>query len=292
MARNTQMSRDAGRTPAAANVLATLETRTTSEAAQAAPKAGLHTGRSTNFSGQYLYDRFVSNDKTEVTKLGIVRQMVDQLDVDEFKKVINDFVAVAAGFRDNRITAEKEAGTYDKDKPSAVLADILAKYKTAQNHQTVMRLAYGALKFAPDELAANGYTENTGYQTMRVIASNALKAAGLKWDGTKLLAKTDQERKQKAKAESAALDKVMVANPRNPEETMPEYLSRVSGMVDEQVKADAKEHEDKLIEKIAKQVRASAGGLLDEVIQYLMTHPAGTLDPEAAKEAAKTAVKH
>lgn len=283
--------------PAGASTLAHMETRTTTEAATAAPNAGLKIGNKSNFSGQYLYDRFIANDKTEVTKLGIVRQMVEQLEVDHFKKSINDMVGVAIGLRDNLIAAEKEAGTYDKDAPSPEMGRILARLKTAKNHQTVMRIAYGAMKFAPEKLAEFGGDMDTGYQTMAVIGRKALDSKGIKWDGTKRLNDTEADRKAAAKLETKALEKVMEATPRNEDEGMADYLARCSGKVQDQLNADNAERERKQVESLVSKVRAMAGGLLDDVIEALLTaskeSPTGEpLDVASAAQAAPAATKH
>ncbi len=281
---------------AGASTIANMESRTDTPTVRAAVSASLKTGTATNFSGQYLFDRFVANDKTEVTKLGIVRQMVEQLELDRFKTVINEFVGVAVAYRDKVVNAEKEAGTYKKDDPSKEINFHNGRVKTAQNHQTVMRVVYGAMRFAPEQLAAQGFDDTTGYQVGAVNARNALKVAGIKWDGTKLLDKTQSEKRAQSKAEEKALSKVMEANPREADEPMHKYLSRVSGMVAAQVTKDKGEAEAKQIETLVRKVREMAGGLLDDVIERLLqaaTEPvAETLEPKAAVEASKDATKH
>ncbi len=284
---------------AGASTLANMETRTDTPTVRAAVSSSLKTGTGTNFSGQYLFDRFVANDKTEVTKLGIVRQMVEQLELDRFKTVIQEFVGVATSYRDKVIAAEKEAGTYNKDKPSQELNFQNGRVKTAQNHQTVMRVIYGAMRFAEEALTAQGFDENTGYQVGAVYARNALKVAGIKWDGTKQLDKTQAEKRLQSKAEEKALAKIMDANPREADEPMAKYLARVSSKVDGQVQADRAEAERKQVDTLVRKVREMAGGMLDEVIERLLA-PAETpadpaaeaLEPKAAVAASKEATKH
>lgn len=286
------------RAPQAASTIANLDQHTTSEAARAPRAAALRTGK--NFTGQYLWNRFVEGDKTEVTKLDIVRSMVEALDVDQFKTVINEFVQIATNYRDNAIDAAKKAGTYNKDNPGHDIAGHLARLKTAQNHQSVMRVSYGALKFCPEEIKAFGYDETTGYLVMQVIARKALAAKGIKWDGTKADDEQTRERKAASKAETKALEKVMGNQPRNDGESMPHYLARCANMVQEQLARDNAEREAKMIDDLIRKVRKMAGGLLDDVIDGIL-HGKGTegtdeeepaLDPKAAERASADAVKH
>lgn len=279
-----------------ASTIANMEGRTNTEAATASRQVGLKTG--TNYSGQYLYDRFVANDKTEVTKLEIVRKMVGVLEVDDFKAAINGMVEIAASYRDKAIDEQKEAEgkEYNKDKPSADVAAYAARHKTALNHQTVMRLAYGALRFAADGLASHGYNEETtGYQVMAVISRKTLADAGIKWDGTKIPAKTEVDRRKANQAETKALEKVMADEPRKDGEALGTYLTRVEAKVNAQLAKDNAERESKMVDDMAKKIRAMAGAMLDDVLEKLLAmanEPAPTLDPDAAKEAAPQATKH
>lgn len=276
-----------------ASTIANMESRTNTAAATATRQVGLKTG--SNFTGQYLYDRFVANDKTEVTKLEIVRKMVGALEVDDFKAAINGMVEIAASLRDKQIAAEKEAGTYNKDEQSAEVAAYAARHKTALNHQTVMRLAYGALRFANEALVAHGYNEETtGYQMMAVISRKTLADAGIKWDGSKIPEKSEIDRRKQSQAETQALAKIMANEPRTDEESMPTYLARVSAKVGDQLAKDNAEREQKMINDLVKKIRTMAGGMLDDVIEKLLQPAPDTavLDEEAAKEAAPQATKH
>lgn len=302
MARNTQQSQMARSIHSApgASTVAGLEGRTTAEAAQAPRNAGLNTGTRTNFSGQWLYDRFVGNDKTEITKLSLVRQMAESMEIDAFKKSIGDMVAIATNMRDKAIDAAKEAGTYNKDKPTGDVAATIARLKTAQNHQTVLRVAYGAIRFAGDHLAEQGYNDSTGYMVMAVIARKALNAAGIKWDGTKQLTATQTEKRAQSAAEEKALSQVMKDTPRDDGESMGKYLARVEKQVDAQVAKDRAEAEQKRVTDLVRKVREQCGGLLDDVLERLLAgepaprvvDDAPALEPKAAAAASKDAVKH
>lgn len=279
------------------STIANLESRATTASATAGPAVGVRTGK--KFTGQYLYNRFVEADKAETSKLDIVRSMVDALDVDDFKKIIADFVAIPAGYRDNAIKDAKAGAGYDANKPSAEIAGHMARLKTAQNHQTVMRLSFGALKFAADKLAEFGYDNTTGYQVMAVISRKALSAKGIKWDGTKILNETEAQRKAATKAETKALEHVMESIPRDDGETMTHYLARCAGKVQEQLAADNVEREQKMVLDLIKRVRKLAGPMLDDVMDGILRGEGQVepeqeqgLNPETAQAAAAVAVKH
>lgn len=279
------------------STIAGLQGRTTTEAATAPRAPGLRVGQ--NFTGQYLWNRLIADDKAEQTKMDIVRAMVNALDVEACKKVLNEFVAIPTGYRDNAIKALKDAGKYDAKNPTPELSTTLAQLKTAQNHQSVLRVSFGALKFCADELASFGYTETTGYLVMQVIARKALAAKGIKWDGTKILSNNEAQRKQAAKLETKALERVMESLPRGDDESMAHYLARAGGKVQEQLAADNRERETKMITDLIRKVRKMAGPMLDDVIDGILkgegeaeAATGETLNPEAAQAAAAVAVKH
>lgn len=267
-----------------ASTLASLESQTTSEAAQAQAAVALRVGK--QITGQYLFDRFVADSKADVTKMDIVRTAASAVDVLTFKKAVADMVGIAAA----KVKQAKEA---DPSSPAEVAA-YEARLKTAQNHQTVLRIGYGAIRFAPEQMTALGFDETTGYQLVRVIGLKALSEAGLKWDGSKAV--TDPKAKAEqanSKAEAKALAQVMADNPRNSGESLPSYLERVGGAVDNRVKANREESEAKMIKDLAVRVRTQCGGLLDEVLQAILAGEGQPeLDPKAAQEAAPAATKH
>ncbi len=211
-----------------------------------------------NFSGQYLYDRFVANDGEELTKLGIVRTMVAQLDTMSFKHAMSAFIEVATGFVENAKTPELKRAAE-------------ARLKTARNHQTVMRAAYGALKFAMPELLACGYDERTtGYQVMRVIAKQALEDRKLKWDGSP--ASTPQERQDREanKAEAQAFLTAKSQSPRLPDETTGAYYERLAPAIDNIMKAEKAAKHDEIVATMVKELKEKAGDLLPDVLNALM----------------------
>ena len=155
-------------------------------------------------TGQYLYDMFFA-DKADQTKMDIVRWAVANVDVAGFKSALKDFVEIAAKRGD-------------------------AFKKTAQNHQSVMRTAYGALKFAAQHLTEAGADNTTGYQAMRVIGKKALESAGVKWDGSKVV-KTDKDVALMDEAQAMRLAEIKRDNPAKADETAIAYEQRVRAML-------------------------------------------------------------
>lgn len=260
------------------SVLASLGERTSSKAATAAKPAGVKTGP--NFTGQYLYDRFVADAdgvKEEISKMDIVRQMVGALDTASFKKVVNEFVGVAKSFLDKAITDAKAAGTYKEDDRKVAISPIeavqaQARHKTAKNHQTVMRIAYGSIKFAGEQLLGLGYKPGeTGYQLMRVLGLRALAAAGLNWDGSKAETKEVRQTRTAQKEEAKALTAVMEANPRRDDEDRATYFTRIDKLVSKEVKAIQEEKHSEQIAKLVAKFRADAGALLPEIIDAILS---------------------
>ena len=155
-------------------------------------------------TGQYLYDTFFA-DKADQTKMDIVRWAVANVDVAGFKSALRDFVEIAAKRGD-------------------------AFKKTAQNHQSVMRTAYGALKFAGQFLAEAGADKDTGYQAMRVIGKKALESAGVKWDGSKVV-KTDKDIALMDEAQAMRLAEIRRDNPPKADETAVAHEQRCRAML-------------------------------------------------------------
>ena len=192
------------------SVISTLESRATTESATASTNdsvRGVH-----RVTGQYMYEMFFA-DKGETTKMDFVRYCVANIDVGSFKSALKDFVEIAA----------KRGDAYKK---------------TAQNHQSVMRTAYGALKFAGQFLAEAGADKDTGYQAMRVIGKKALESAGVKWDGSKVV-KNDKDVALMDEAQAMRLAEIKRDNPIKPDETAVAYEQRVRATLGAEI---AEEH--------------------------------------------------
>lgn len=233
----------------------------------ARPTGALKTGA--NFTGQYLYDRFVANSKEEQTRMALVRQMADTVELTDFKTIVNDLVKIAKGFLDGAIAADKEAGIYVEGKPTAHVLAAAARHKTAQNVQNVLRVSYGALRFAADHLEAAGYDDTTGYNAMRVIGLAALKAAQMKWDGTKAEPADVKQARAAQAAENRAMLKVQEENPRQADEDRKAYFERIDRLVEEQLAADTAEQHTKRVNDLVTKIKALAGDDLSDVLDAL-----------------------
>lgn len=207
------------------------------------------------WTGQYLYDRFVANDDSEVTKLGIVRHAVETVDTMTFKSGLKDMIKLA-----------KETA-------------VPSKLKTAQNHASVMRIAYGALKFARGELNALNYTDKTGYHEMRHIGRLALERAGVTWDGH-IDDKGARERVAKQRAEQKLLKKAMDDNPRNEGENLLDWQMRCGKVVETMLDAAIQEETIKAIDRAAKSIIARQSDIargIAERILILLDNPEAPL---------------
>lgn len=189
------------------SIITTLESRATTESATASTSD--HVKGVARVTGQYIYDLFM-NDKGEQTKMDFVRFAVEHVEVDAFKKALKDFVEIAS----------KRGDAYKK---------------TAQNHQSVMRTAYGAVRFAGEALSRLGGDATTGYQAMRVLGKQALKEAGLKWDGTLAPTEADAAVQAADKAQATALAGVRADTPMLPNESPFEYEQRCRGILAQRI---------------------------------------------------------
>ena len=220
----------------ASSVVANLEQRTTTQAATAGLDKTIRTGASVNFSGQYLYDRFVNTASSEdLTKMALVRQMAGSLDFQTFKTNVAEMVKIA-----------KERA--ETDKGTNMEAFSLARLKTAQNHQSVLRNVYGAMRLCADKLAESGVDETTGYHVINTIAKRVLEEAKIKWDGTKLESKAEKDKRNQTKQEAKILADVMGNNPKRDDESRAEYLARIDGLVEQY---EAKMRDESNAERVA-----------------------------------------
>lgn len=229
-----------------------LSSRATTQSATQG-RADMKTGQSVNYSGQYLYDRFVAGASTEdIAKMDIVRQMAKSIDFDTFKKNVGEMVTIAK--------------TYDEREKSAFSA---ARLKTAQNHQSVMRNVYGALRLLPDQLAAAGVDANTGYHVINTVAKRILDEAGIKWDGTKKIAPEERQAVAATKREAKALAEMMSQHPKQPNESREAYYARIDKLVDKHLKAEDAELHEEQVAKLAERFKELAGDNLKEVLALL-----------------------
>lgn len=201
-----------------ANVIAGLESHTTTAAALAVASPALKTGP--QITGQYLYEAFCNSEVSaeELTKMQIVRTAAENVDTQTFKKALGDMVDLAS-----------KAGLSKADIEDKKINE--AKRKTAQNHQSVLRAVYGALRFAKTQLDESGFSEKTGYHEGAVLARKALEKANVKWDGSLKLTDDDKARQAKVKAEDKADAQARKDHPRQPGESLGEYNNRILELV-------------------------------------------------------------
>jgi hypothetical protein len=242
----------------AENPIAALPAKATTESIREAKPNKLATGNT--ITGQYLADRLVLNaGKEELTKMDIIRSATEQCDVGTFKKAVADFVGI---FRD----------AFDKAKGTDEETIASARLKTAQNHQSVLRAGYGAIRFAADKLAELGYDpKTTGYQVMRVMAIQALKDKGINWTGEPVVQPEQRQQRKAQTAQARYFTEAMAEYPQKPKEDRAEYFSRLDKIVAKRMADDEKEQHAKLVERFVAEFRDKAGALLPEVIKALQT---------------------
>jgi hypothetical protein len=273
-AKNTQMSRQAGKQAAKGkeNPIAALPGKTDTATVRTARAAGLKTGN--NFTGQYLYDRWVKPSAAETrednTKLGIVQQMVGALDPFQFKTIVAEMVNIAKTLMDNTIKAEKDAKVYNEEDESLNVREQRANLKTARNHQTVMRNAYGALKFCADELKAKAGDREIGYRLIREIGSDLLKSKGINWDGTKAEAPQERQARSAQANETRAMLEVQKEVPRKENESRASYFARIDAEVTKRLAAVEAENREKEITALTVKIRQLAGAHLPDIIELLI----------------------
>lgn len=236
------------------STIASLESRATSQSAQAPRAEALKVGP--NFTGQYLYDRFVNTSTEDVSKMNVVRQMVGALDTASFKAVVGDMVKLAKEQADSHVGTNLQS-YYD------------ARLKTARNHQSVMRNAYGALKFYSDAMDEAGVDNDTGYHVINTIAKAVLTAKKVNWDGTPIVAKEQREKDKAVKQEAKIMTEVMHANPKGADETREAYYARIDKLVAEAETKLAEETKAARLADLADKMRTLAGEDLADLIALL-----------------------
>lgn len=227
--------------------LATLESKTDTKTATAATPQNM-AGSAVTLTGQYIFDRFIENDDEEVTKMGLIRAWVKQYTTEDVKKAIAAAVELA-----------KAKGE--------------AQLKTMRNHQTVMRLAFGAWKYAEAELRELGVSEKTGYQLMRVLGKKALEKKGIKWDGSPAKPATPADVRARQKLEKEAMENVKAANPQQAGESLKDYTQRTLDLIDAEIERLLDEQHDSMIKGLAEKFHELAGSqdTLREVFERLLT---------------------
>lgn len=233
--------------------MADLASKTTSNVA-----AGSNVVKSTNFSGQYFLERFVTtSDQEEITKMDIVRQAVKVLDSNTLANNLGEMVTKASD-----IDAAK--GFKDKQKNKG------PTYKTAQNVRTVILRCYGAIKFATPQLEELGFTNKTGFHTGYAIAVKALEKAMVKWDGSKADTPEERKLKQQFRTEERVLSNIKKATPRHAGESLLDYERRCMTALDEGIKAQQEASAAKTIDQYKETLLALGDDVAKQIAQAIM----------------------
>lgn len=214
-------------------------------------------------TGQYLYESFIVSDEAQITKMGIIRKLADEADALQIKGACDKMVEKAKEI-------DAAAGVPDKVvKDGKEIVNRGPKTQTAMNARTVIQQAWGALRFARDQLNSLGYDDKTGYQDMRVLAKKALDEARKTWKGDNALTQADRERKalqRQQKGIQAVIADIQKENPMNIGESFMEYQVRVGQLAQERAEEVRKDMDAKAVKDAADKLTKS----LDENQQYLL----------------------
>jgi hypothetical protein len=225
------------------------------------PMVGTVDKARTLLTGQFVYDNFVKSDDTQVSRMNQMRVIVETgLTADELKGALKDAVEIAH-------KVDVAAGVPEKERGS--------KRQQAMNVRTIMQNAYGALKLARVELEALGYSNETGYQEMRVLAKKALDAKGVKWDGKALPTDETKRAAKEAEDKAALKDAMATALTEMGDYDGDDLIDRVKARRDEIVLERATETQKRLVSKhtdaIVKQLGESLALLVAESLITLLT---------------------
>ncbi len=262
-------------TPASQPIIPSVEMGTIGEEKVAQMQA-YDAGRGMHLTAQYLYDQLVDNGQAERTRMEIVKQAVDTIDTANFKKLLADMVELAKKIPDEKIKK--------------------AKYKTAQNTQTVLRAAYGAIKFAPVALAEEGYNPaSTGYNDMAVYSKNALKKANITWEGIAKISADQKALDKKQVEDELVLTKLKKDFPRlktedgkDFAESAFDYNERILAKLDAAIEQHAKDTMEARIEAACRDIIKNYPTLLDGIGDqlYIVLDKVTAEAQEAAEKAA------
>lgn len=214
-------------------------------------------------TGQYLYDNFVVSDDAQITKMGMIRQLADTADALQIKGACDKMVEKAKEVDAANGVPEKVV----KDGKEVVNRG--PKTQSAMNARTIIQQAWGALRFAREQLNSLGYDDKTGYQDMRVLAKKALDEARKTWKGDNALTQADRERKalqRQQKGIQDVIQSVQKENPMNIGESFMEYQVRVGQLAQEKAEEVRKEMDAKAVKDAADKLQKT----LDENQQYLL----------------------
>lgn len=196
-------------------------------------------------TGQYLADTFLKSSESDITRMSVIRDLAGKADSLQIKGATDKMVEIgrkedlAAGLPEKEMRDGKEKRTRG------------SREQQAMNARTIILQAWGAIKFASKECDSQGYTDQTGYYAMRVIAQAALKSRGIDWKGEPVKTEKDREvaaARREQKAETELLTATMQSNPREKDESYSDYLARCAKLSETAINTARREAEQKAVD--------------------------------------------
>jgi hypothetical protein len=211
-------------------------------------------------TGQYLYDNFMQSNESDRTRMTIIRELSQSADVHQIKGAADKMVERAR-------EVDLAGGLPEKEK--VVIGGVEKERRTrgpkeasAMNVRTIIQTVWGALKNAPDEVAALGMTPDTGYFAAKAIADKALKAKRINWKGEAEKTDADRQRARMAREQKAETDAKLGALknlPRLPDESDIDHYQRVLKAAATSIDEARKSAEKKLVDKLVSDLMAKHG---------------------------------
>jgi len=219
-------------------------------------------------TGQGLYNMFMVPDAQTQTRMTWIREvLVPNADPIQVKGACDELVKLAGKQDEANGVPEKERGP---------------KRNTAMNVRTFIQQIYGALKFAPAELTAMGFTDQTGWLEARNMAKPALERAGKIWTGHDIPSDAQKEQKtlaRKNKAETQAFLEATKETPRALNEAFDTWQARIAAVAQNRV---AKAREDAMLEQAEKELERLTKKYDREVLALIMSGLQSVLKEENA----------
>lgn len=167
-------------------------------------------------TGQYLFDNFVQAGEEQISRMNMIRDLVNKADPLQIKGATDEMVKIA-------IKKDVAAGIDEKERGP--------KRNTAMNVRTIFQQVYGALKFAPEQMEQVGFTDQTGWLEARVMAKTALQRANKVWNGYDVPSMQDKEQAALGRARKGETDAQLEAtksNPRGINESFESWQARIA----------------------------------------------------------------
>jgi hypothetical protein len=195
-------------------------------------------------TGQYLYDQFVQAGEEQKSRMAVIRDLVTKADALQIKGAVDTMVKLAH-------EKDKAAGVPEKERGP--------KRNTAMNVRTFFQQIWGALKYAEEQMRAQGYSEETGWLEARSMAKVALDRAGKTWQGYDVPTAAQREQKallRRQKGETDAMLEATKDTPRALNESYSSWQARIGEVAEKYVESARMEAAEKAaasyVEKIMK----------------------------------------